>query len=311
MGIIYTMGNTSINQQRTNSALVKGTFEYQWAQKSLAFFSIGPFILIYLAFAQVNGSAGSQIFQAYLQCRNKGTTTLHVLGGSVTNQPGYLACTRLQEVSQEFAALDSICLLFHRTRAPTQLMYMLVEIRRAELLIGCGLGMGGDGSRWLTTQNGWFKDTDDKFGWQKMVKGCPMIDPHPMHNQLPVRRTTNDVLLVPERTPASKLLKTRLDDFILDDSPVLRCWSATKRPNNDRKVWENWSFLVAILMMVCLFFSFWITTALQSLFSSLVLNMRCPHFIFGKRRASEFRTVESQSLFLRKVESQIQPLYAE
>ena len=34
-----------------------------------------------------------------------------------------------------------------------------------------------------------------------------MIDPHPMHNQLPVRRATNDVLLVPERTPASKLLK--------------------------------------------------------------------------------------------------------
>lgn len=90
--------------------------------KKPCIFSIDLFILIYLAFAQVNGSAGSQIFQAYLQCRNKGTATLHVLGGSVTNQPGYLACTRLQEVSQEFAALDSICLLFHRTRAPTQLM---------------------------------------------------------------------------------------------------------------------------------------------------------------------------------------------
>lgn len=34
-------------------------------------------------------------------------------------------------------------------------------------------------------------------------------------------------------------------------------------------------------------------------------------FHIWKRRASEFRTVESQSLFLRKVESQIQPLYAE
>lgn len=40
MGIIYTIGNTSINQQRTNSAWVKGTFEHQWTQKSLACFQL-------------------------------------------------------------------------------------------------------------------------------------------------------------------------------------------------------------------------------------------------------------------------------
>lgn len=65
---------------------------------------------------QLDGKqAGSRVFQAYLQSRKKETATLHVLGGSVSNQPGYLACTHLKEVSHEVAALDSICLVFYRT----------------------------------------------------------------------------------------------------------------------------------------------------------------------------------------------------
>ena len=69
------------HEQRLGEGYIRASVD----PKKPCMFSIDPFILIYLAFAQVNGSTGSQIFQAYLQCRNKGTTTLHVLGGLVTN----------------------------------------------------------------------------------------------------------------------------------------------------------------------------------------------------------------------------------
>ena len=69
--------------------------------------------------SRVNGTV-SEIFQVYLQSRNKETARLDVLGGSVSNQPGYLACTHLKRIGNEFAALDSICLVFYRTGSMMQ-----------------------------------------------------------------------------------------------------------------------------------------------------------------------------------------------
>lgn len=68
----------------------------------------------------VDGKQRGRLLQVYMESRKKETATLRALGGTVAFQPGYLACTRLMETPNYFAALDSICLLFYRTDTVTQ-----------------------------------------------------------------------------------------------------------------------------------------------------------------------------------------------